>query len=905
MRRARLPQEALKISIIAGVALAVAIAWGQEQVILRVPQDFPTLEEAITAAPPGATIQIAEGIYRAQLVLEKDLVLEGLSDSVMLRASNPIEPIVRVQGSAHVTLRRIILDDGTRSLIAQDDAAVSLEGSQVRDATLAGILVRDAAHLRCIQSKITENHGRASITAQDQAQLVLDACTVQGNDSEGVFMMGQARLEARRSLFERNRGAALVLIDDAHAVVTASRFTANDGLGVQLRGRSRLSIEESEFFSNIDGRQGQGILAEESAHLEATRVRFLSEKLGIALKDKATASIQECEFVSDSGITVASDGTLITIESNLFRRGKQGVSIASQSAQTKVLVRKNTFEDLIAFLQDSYAVEISGKAAVVVEGNTFERTFVAITMKSAQNATVRDNAFFDNYTAMEITRSHGVIENNRFERNWFGISINSGEVSLHQNLLRETENSAITVRGVAKATIVHTQITEGHGLGILLLEEAQATLQANTLRGGKPHGVVVSGLARVSLQGNRISGYSSCALYLGPKAQLTRDENNDFRNNNGGERCGRVGNSWQDRLEQAPPGAVLEIPPGVYYESLWVNKSLEIRSSGAVFRGNTLDPVIVVTGDATLRLEGVTLQDGIAGIVATDEPPYGDWFPGLITEKGRQQLELYGVKVLANTNAGIWAGSSVTKLVIEKSELRENGRYGIRFHGLSLRFSDGIIAHHETGVFADLAGYQQEPASATIAQTNFAENELGIEVRGGGELTVESSQITQGALGVWIQGTQRTAVRDQILRVRIMRSVVRDHRQERVTSFALALLAIFSGEFLGSGLALEGLADVSIIEDEITENEFHGVAVGQQSSVILERNKIAKNGKYGVALEISACMQGLIVPQRFEGHIAGKHNIVPGPGEPDANLKGAFCPKELEFLKTEQGGSYP
>ncbi len=904
MRRARVPQKAIKIVFIASIALAVTMAWGQEQVILRVPQDFPTIEEAIAAAPLGATIQIAEGTYRVQLSIDKDLTLEGSRDTVTLRANNPIEPIVRVQGSANVTLRRILLDDGTRGLIVQESAVVTLENAQVQDATLAGMLVQDRGQLRCMNSKIVGNHGRAGVTAQDQAQLILDKCTVQGNDSEGVFVMGQARLEARQSLFERNRGAALVLSDDAQALVTTSRFTANDSLGVQLQGRSRLSIRESEFFSNTAQRRGQGLLVKESAHLEAIHVRFLSEVLGIALEGKATASIEECEFVGGSGIAIASDGALITIDSNLFRRGERGVAIASQSVQTKILVRHNTFEDLLALFRDSYAVSITSKAAVVVEGNTFERNLVAVTMKSAQNVTLRDNAFFDNYTALDSEGSQALVEANRFERNWVGMNLGGreGDIVLRGNLLNETEIATITVRGTAKVTIANNQITKSEKIGIALLEKAQATLQSNTLNGGKSHGIIVSGLAQISVHGNRVSGYNGCALYVGPKAKLVRDENNNFYNNQAGDRCGRIGRSWQEQLEKAPPGSVLEIPPGVYYESLWINKSVEIRSSGAVFRGNTLDPVVVVTGDAKVRLEGITLQDGIAGVVATDEPPYGGWFPGLIAEPGQQQLELHTVKVLTNGRAGIWADSQVTRLTIESSELRDNGQYGVRFHGILLSIAKSAIAGHETGLFVDLPSHGQ--ASAAISQTSFSGNQLGVNARGSGELTIESSQITEGALGVWVKGVDRGALSRQELRVQIARSLIRDHRQDRVASLSLALLAIF-GEFVGSGIAIEQKAIVTLVENEISENEFHGVAIGQQSSVVIERNKITTNKRYGVALDIASCVQGLAVPQRFEGRIEGKQNTVPSPGEPHANLKGAFCPKELEFLRTEQGGSYP
>jgi hypothetical protein len=47
------------------------------QVILRVPQDYPTIQAAVDAAPEGATILIAPGIYVESITITKDLTLEG------------------------------------------------------------------------------------------------------------------------------------------------------------------------------------------------------------------------------------------------------------------------------------------------------------------------------------------------------------------------------------------------------------------------------------------------------------------------------------------------------------------------------------------------------------------------------------------------------------------------------------------------------------------------------------------------------------------------------------------------------------------------------------------------------------------------------------------------------------
>lgn len=897
MRRARVPQKAIRIVLITSIALAVAIVWGHGQVILRVPQDFPTIEEAVAAAPSGATIQIAEGTYRVQLTIDKNLTLEGLRDTVTLRANNPIEPIVRVQGSANVTLRRLILDDGTRSLIVQESAVVTLENVQAQDATLAGVLVQDRGQLRCMNSKIVGNHGRAGVTAQDQAQLTLDKCTVQGNDSEGVLVMGQARLEARQSLFERNRGAALVLSDDAQALVVSARFTTNEGLGIRLHGHARLSVRQSEFFSNK-----HSIEVQDAAHLEAIQVRFRAEVQGIELRDQATALIRECEFAEGEGIIISSSGPAITIESNLFRKGREAVTINSPSLETQVFLRGNAFED--RFLS---AVEITSDATITIEHNRFERNFSAIEGKFAHHLIVRSNEFFDNYRAVGLAGSQIVVEDNLFEGNWVGIAAGVDDrrgagLLIQRNRLLATESVAMAIGGASRGTLTNNYIGEVSELGIVILDEVNITLTENTLRQGKRHGVVLSGTAQASLQGNRMSDFRGCALYVGPKAKLTDERANSFAGNQGGDRCGRVGNSWQEQVEKAQPGSVLEIPPGVYFESLWINKPIEIRSSGAVFRGNGIDAVISVTGDAQVRLEGLTLQEGRAGIIAAGVHP--SWFSDFLAERGQQQLILKNIKVLDNKGIGLGADFGVTEFIIEETEVRDNGSYGIRFHGSTLRLIESTIAGHETGLFLDMFGREGRP-TASISKTSFANNQLGIEVEGtGDDITLEASQISGGALGMLIGSPLPRSSREQPSRLHIVQTLVRDHRKERGTSFSLALLSI-AGEFVGSGMAIFSGVEATLLDNEIAENGLAGIVIGVGGAAVLQGNRIIANGQYGLALQIAGCMQGLFVPPRFEGRIEGKQNTVPSPGEPHANLKGAFCPKELEFLKTEQGGSYP
>lgn len=71
---------------------------GDKQV-LRVPQDFATIQGAIDAALGGATIQIASGTYVENLIIRKPLKLQASNQGVILKGRQQGESIVQVVSS--------------------------------------------------------------------------------------------------------------------------------------------------------------------------------------------------------------------------------------------------------------------------------------------------------------------------------------------------------------------------------------------------------------------------------------------------------------------------------------------------------------------------------------------------------------------------------------------------------------------------------------------------------------------------------------------------------------------------------------------------------------------------------------------------------------------------------------
>jgi hypothetical protein len=80
-----------------GVLLLVVLMQplaGLQPLVLRVPQDYSTIQAAVNAAPEGATILIGPGTYVEQVTITKDLTFEGSGMGVtILEPPEPPSPL--------------------------------------------------------------------------------------------------------------------------------------------------------------------------------------------------------------------------------------------------------------------------------------------------------------------------------------------------------------------------------------------------------------------------------------------------------------------------------------------------------------------------------------------------------------------------------------------------------------------------------------------------------------------------------------------------------------------------------------------------------------------------------------------------------------------------------------------
>ena len=102
------------------------------------------------------------------------------------------------------------------------------------------------------------------------------------------------------------------------------------------------------------------------------------------------------------------------------------------------------------------------------------------------------------------------------------------------------------------------------------------------------------------------------------------------------------------------------------------------------------------------------------------------------------------------------------------------------------------------------------------------------------------------------------------------------------------------------GILLHGSAQATITNCTISDNSLEGILLSGSAWAAIEGNEIAGNEDYGIIILFeSPCCD---TDQLFTGYVAGSNNSIPGSDEPDGNEEGAFCPNELSFLTTKQGG---
>ncbi len=264
------------------------------QAVLRVPQDYPTIQAAIDAAPEGAIILINNfpltGIYYEEvIVIRKSVTLRaeaftafirgpdldpftamalGFSAVINIVSDVPIQvaledlnisqgemkDVMWVYGPARVILKKTHISYyyGGSGLVVENSAHVTLQDSIVSGFVGDGLQVRNAS-VELINSQVTGTKENVGLSVAGTSRVSLQKSTVSGHGG-GILVAGPAQVTLQDSMVVGNEEGMEItydIISEQPAVVTIERsqISSNRYAGIHNRG-SVVELSDSFVIGN-------------------------------------------------------------------------------------------------------------------------------------------------------------------------------------------------------------------------------------------------------------------------------------------------------------------------------------------------------------------------------------------------------------------------------------------------------------------------------------------------------------------------------------------------------------------------------------------------------------------------------------------------------------------------------
>ena len=325
--------------IVLAFLLTLSVAAGGFSATVRVPGDYPTLDEAVAVSRPGDVIEIGPGYHEVKGILriDHDLVLRGVGHPV-------------VQGL----------------LIAFEDGSFVLQGLELRGlvgvSATAQLLVED-----CRMEEIRTIGGRVEF----RDTKVNNLSVKEGASAARTSVMKTVQILGGSATFQGCELGELGLYAEGECALIDSEVTGHvNALGgsltlsavnlrgpVSLTGDAGMVAEDCTFYSGITLKQG--------SHAVLRRVSVSGgDKAGIALEGEATVSLFD---VTISGLNTcaifAADEARLLLERCTISRCTEGLHLTG-SARAEVRESRFTHNAL-------YGISAWGESRVEGKDNEF------------------------------------------------------------------------------------------------------------------------------------------------------------------------------------------------------------------------------------------------------------------------------------------------------------------------------------------------------------------------------------------------------------------------------------------------------------------------------------------------------------------------------------------------------
>eukprot|EP01062_Namystynia_karyoxenos_P065851 TRINITY_DN59905_c0_g1_i1.p1 TRINITY_DN59905_c0_g1~~TRINITY_DN59905_c0_g1_i1.p1 ORF type:complete len:518 (+),score=141.01 TRINITY_DN59905_c0_g1_i1:76-1629(+) len=466
--------------------------------VLRVPQDYASVQAAVMAASDGDCIALSSGTHELQepICIDREVHLiagdEG-SEGVIIRLDATNSRLLRAATHmitvdcescriAHVTLEHVggkgdpSLDQELVFAIWCRRGSALIDQCDIRAEVHSAVGVSAAAQPTISRSSIRATQYGTWVEKGARKGLRVERCRFDGI-RRGVYFNDSTNGEVEQCEFA-SCGTAVECLSGCDTVIAGNSFrNCSEGVycsgGVQLDDATVVQVYGNDFAVG----NGRGLVADRSRP-EVTKNAFT----GCTDCAAEFCNSAKGKFVSNT-IEGGACGARVTGQSNpLFRRntfeGCSTVGLCISGERSAGTFVANTFESC------PVGIEVRERANPTVVSNVLRGADVALAFNAEGLGRVRSNAVEEcGRGAVILEKSDPVLDQNEISKCGASVVVDGAKGTLIQNEFVGSEEASLQLIGSLGTIIEENVIRDSEQEGVLATHGAAATLSRNTIRG--------------------------------------------------------------------------------------------------------------------------------------------------------------------------------------------------------------------------------------------------------------------------------------------------------------------------------------------------------------------------------------------------------------------------------------
>lgn len=262
------------------------------QVFLYVPQDYPTIQAAVDAAPEGATILIGaplRGVYFEEaVIISKSVTLRAQAFTAFIRGPDPLTVPKPVEGVINI--------------VSDVPIQVALEDLNISQGELHnGIWVNGPAHVT-LKKVYVSYYYDGGLLVEGSAHVILRDSIVSGFFGIGVEVRSAVVELINSQVAGTKENIAGLSVGGASQVSLQNSTVSGHGWGISAYGPSRVTLQDSIVVGNGIGiSTSENIITEQPAMVTVKNSQISSNRYGGLNNRGGIVELQD-SFVMGNGV---------------------------------------------------------------------------------------------------------------------------------------------------------------------------------------------------------------------------------------------------------------------------------------------------------------------------------------------------------------------------------------------------------------------------------------------------------------------------------------------------------------------------------------------------------------------------------------------------------------------------